>query len=117
MNDALRLGANRRDFASSEARTVAMDTFLVERTRPPHLRPDDPADVAMHCRWAADAYRQAGAFWLGGVVLEDRMLSLAAAEQADDLRAYARTLGIPDDDMSLRRVVRFLGPSLAGPRP
>jgi hypothetical protein len=93
-----------------------MDTFLVERTLPPVFQPQDPADVARHCRWAADAYRQVGGFWLGGVVAEDRMFSLVAAERIEDLQRYCQIMGIADRDVALRRVVQVLGPSLAGPR-
>ena len=93
-----------------------MITFLVERTIPARLHPDDPADVALHCRWAADAYKKVGAFWLGGVVTEDRMYSLVTVEQEEDLRRYCKSLGIPDSDVVFRRVLHPLGPFLAQPK-
>ena len=92
-----------------------MITFLVERVVPPTFRHDDPATVALHARWAVDAYKQVGAFWLGGVVTDNGMFSLVTAEQEADLHAYGRTLGIPDGDMVLRRVIRPLGPFFAQP--
>jgi hypothetical protein len=93
-----------------------MMTFLVERTIPPAFRYEDPDNVALHARWAVDAYRQVGAFWLGGVVTDDGMFSLVTVEAQDDLRRYAASLGIADQDIRLRRVIRPLGPYFAGPR-
>ncbi len=92
-----------------------MQTFLVERTIPPRFDVSDPDMVALHARWAVDAYRQAGAFWLGGVVTEDAMFSLVTAEAAEDLVRYRRSLGIEDRDATVRRVVRPLGPWFALP--
>ena len=77
-----------------------MLTFLVERAVP--ARFDDPDVVALHARWAADAYRKVGAFWLGGVITDDGMFSAVAVEREADLHAYARSLGIPDGEMRLR---------------
>jgi hypothetical protein len=93
-----------------------MLTYLVDRTVPPTFAHDDPAVLARHSRRAADAYRQVGACWLGGVITEDRMYSLVTAERRDDLLAYGRLLGIPADDMVLRQVIRPLGPFLAEAR-
>lgn len=90
-----------------------MQTFLVERTIPQRFDVTDPDQVALHARWAVDAYRAVGAFWLGGVVTEDRMFSLVTAEEEADLRRYATSLGIADVDVTLRRVVRPLGPYFA----
>jgi hypothetical protein len=90
-----------------------MLTYLVERTIPPSFDPADTDQVALHARWAVDAYREVGAFWLGGVVTEDRMFSLVTAEAEDDLRRYCKSLGIADQDVTLRRVVRPLGPYFA----
>ena len=93
-----------------------MQTFLVERTIPPRFDVADPDQVALHARWAVDAYREVGAFWLGGLVTEDRLFSLVSAEQEADLRRYCASLGIADEDVLLRRVVRPLGPFFAMPR-
>ena len=91
----------------------AMKTFLVERTIPPAFRHEDPEIVALHARWAVDAYRKVGAMWLGGVVTDNGMFSLVTAEHEDDLHEYARSLGIAETDMLLRRVIRPLGPFYA----
>jgi hypothetical protein len=93
-----------------------METYLIQRTIPAALKVEDPENVALHCRWAADAYHGIGAHWLGGVVTEDAMFSLVAAERAQDLTRYWASLGIAEADVVLRRVVRPLGPSFAGPR-
>jgi hypothetical protein len=93
-----------------------MLTYLVDRITPLTFAHDDPAVLARHSRRAVDAYRQVGACWLGGVITEDRMYSLVTAERHDDLLAYGRRLGIPDGDMTLRRVIRPLGPFLAEAR-
>jgi hypothetical protein len=93
-----------------------MLTYLVDRTIPPTFAHGDPAVLAQHARWAVDAYRQVDVCWLGGVITEDRMYSLVCAERHGDLVAYGRTLGIPQDDMVLRRVIRPLGPFLAEAR-
>lgn len=93
-----------------------MKTFLVERTIPPRFDVGDPDQVALHARWAVDAYREVGAFWLGGVVTDDRMYSLVTAEVETDLQRYCRSLGIAEGDVVLRRVVRPLGPFFAMPR-
>ncbi len=92
-----------------------MPTFVVERTIPALMRVADRDNIALHCRWAKDAYHQVGASWLGGVITEDRMFSLVVAEQAEDLRAFARGLRIADQDITLRQVVQPLGPFLALP--
>jgi len=90
-----------------------MQTFLVERTIPPRFDVADPDMVALHARWAVDAYHQVGAVWLGGVVTEDRMYSLVTTEAAEDIVRYRRSLGIADKDALVRRVVRPLGPYFA----
>lgn len=93
-----------------------MLTFMTERPIPPRFDVADPENVALHARWAVDAYRQVGAFWLGGVVTEDAMFSLVCAEGAEDLQTYRRSLGIAEEDMRVRRVVRPLGPYFALPQ-
>ena len=90
-----------------------MQTFLVQRTIPEAFRADDPQNVALHARWAVDAYKQVGAFWIGGVVTDDGMFSLVTAERQADLHEYGRLLRIPAADMTLRRVIRPLGPYFA----
>ena len=90
-----------------------MHTYLMERTIPPLFDTADPDQVALHARWATDAYREVGAFWLGGVVTEDRMFSLVTAETEGDLHRYCHALGIADQDVTLRRVLRPLGPYFA----
>jgi hypothetical protein len=93
-----------------------MLTYLIERKIPPAFRHEDPATLALHARWAADAYKAVGAFWLGGVITDSGMFSLVSAEQEADLVQYGRSLGIPDADIVLRRVIRPLGPFSAQPR-
>ena len=93
-----------------------MQTFLVERTIPPAFLHEDPAVLAMHARWATDAYRAVGAFWHGGVITEAAMWSLVSAEAEDDLGRYARSLGIAPDEIVVRRVVRANGPYFAAPQ-
>jgi len=90
-----------------------MHTYLMERTIPPRFDTTDSNQVALHARWATDAYREVGAFWLGGVVTKDRMFSLVTAEAEDDLHRYCQSLGIADQDVILRRVLRPLGPYFA----
>jgi hypothetical protein len=93
-----------------------MQTYLVERKIPPAFTHQDSAVVAQHARWAVDAYKQVGAFWIGGVITDNGMFSLVTAEREGDLREYGRLLNFPDGDMVLRRVIRPLGPFLAEPR-
>ena len=90
-----------------------MQTFILERSIPPRFDPSNADQVALHARWALDAYREAGAVWLGGVVTEDRMFSLVTAEHAADIEGYWRSLGIADSDAKLHKAVRPLGPFLA----
>lgn len=93
-----------------------MLTFLIERKIPAAFRTDDPANVALHARWAVDAYKAVGAFWLGGVVTDDGMFSLVTAERQEDILQYGRSLGFPEGDTILRRVIRPLGPYFAQAR-
>ena len=90
-----------------------MLTFLVERKIPPAFRYEDPANVALHARWAVDTYKQVGAFWLGGVITDNGMFSLVTAEREDAVHEYGRRLGFPPGDMVLRRVIRANGPFFA----
>ena len=76
-----------------------MNTFLVERTIPPAFHSRGPRRRSrMHARWAVGCLpRRPSAFWLGGVVTEDRMCSLVTAEAADDLAPLpAVSCGIAD---------------------
>jgi hypothetical protein len=93
-----------------------MQTFLVERTIPAAFRHEDPAVLAMHARWATDAYKAVGAFWHGGVITETGMCGLVSAEAEDDLARYARSLNIAPDQIAVRRVVRAIGPYFAAPQ-
>ncbi len=93
-----------------------METFLVERVVPPTFAFDDPRELARHCRLAASAYHQIGAFWLGGVITDDGMYSLVSAESEADLRTYWRSIGVADDEIRVRKVLKPLGPFLAAPR-
>ena len=93
-----------------------MNTFLIERAVPAAFRYEEAAEVARHCRWASDAYRSVGAMWLGGVVTDQGMFGLATAESEADLERYRSALGIAESDMTVRRVLRALGPFLAAPR-
>lgn len=92
-----------------------MKTFLVERVIPARLNTESAEDVALHCRWAVDAYRQVGAVWLGGVVTHDRLLSLVVAEQQHDIERYCELLGISPEHVRIEAVIRPLGPFLAAP--
>lgn len=94
-----------------------METFLIERVVPPTFAYDDPEQLARHCRLAADAYRRMGCFWLGGVITNDGMYSLATAESEADLRTYWRSIGVADNEIKIRKVLQPLGPFLATPRP
>ena len=87
-----------------------MQTFLVERAIPPAFNTDDPENVALHARWAAEAYKKVGAFWLGGAVTDKGMFSLVTVEQEADLHEYGRSLGFDEREMVLRRIIRPLGP-------
>lgn len=93
-----------------------MQTFLIERVVPPSLQAYDPAVLALHCRWAADAYRAVGAFWLGGVITDDGMFALVSVEDEADLRTYWRSIGVADDEVKVRRVLAPTGPFLAAGR-
>jgi hypothetical protein len=90
-----------------------MPTFLIERVIPPAFNVTDPDQVALHARWALDAYAAVGATWLGGVVTQGAMFSLATADGAADLQRYRRSLGIDGEAMKVWRVVRPIGPFFA----
>lgn len=90
-----------------------MPTFLLERVVPATFDFNDPDTLARHCRRATDGYLAIGASWLGGVITDQGMFSLVAARSGDDLRRYARGLGVADDEMRLRQVLRPLGPFMA----
>jgi hypothetical protein len=92
-----------------------MQTFLTERTIPPTFDTTDPAQVALHARWGADAYRNVGASWIGGVITADRMWSLVTAEAEEDLDRYRVSIGVMPADMIVRRVMRANGPYFAAP--
>jgi hypothetical protein len=93
-----------------------MQTFLVERTVPAAFRHEDPDTLALHARWATDAYKVVGAFWHGGVVTDAAMWSLVSAESEADLARYAHALNIAAGEIAVRRVVRAIGPYFAAPQ-
>ena len=93
-----------------------MKTFLVERTIPPAFRYEDPAVLAQHSRWAADAYLAVGAFWLGGVITDQGMFGLVCAESEDVIHEYCRRLAIGEDQVKIRTVLGTTGPFHAGPK-
>lgn len=91
-----------------------MPTFVVERVIPPALTVTDPDNVALHSRWAADAYHAAGIVWLGGVATDaGNMYSLVVADSTDDVKRYCASLGIPEADYKVSAVVSTLGPQVA----
>ena len=91
-----------------------MPTFLLERIIPPALNIADPDNVALHSRWAADAYHAAGIVWLGGVATDQgRMYSLVVADSAQDVKRYCAALHIAEADYALAEVVTPLGPQVA----
>jgi hypothetical protein len=87
-----------------------MKTFLLERTIPLAFRWQDPAVLAEHCRWAADAYGKVGAMWLGGVITDAGMFSLVTAESEAVIRNYWRSLDVTEDQARLRTVLGTVGP-------
>ena len=91
-----------------------MPTFLLERVIPAALNVADPEDVALHSRWAADAYQAAGIAWLGGVATDKgNMYSLVVADSAEDIARYCASLGIAQADYTCSQVMTPMGPSVA----
>jgi hypothetical protein len=89
-------------------------TFLVERVIPPAFDIADPAVVALHSRWAADAYQAAGIAWLGGVATDKgNMFSLVVADSAGDIARCCASLGIAEADYKVSEVKAAMGPHVA----
>jgi hypothetical protein len=89
-------------------------TFLLERIIPPALDVADAENVALHSRWAADAYHAAGIAWLGGVATDKgNMYGLVVADAVEDVQRYCASLGIPEADYKVSAVVATLGPQVA----
>ena len=91
-----------------------MPTYLVERVIPPAFDIADPEVVALHSRWAADAYRAAGIAWLGGVATDKgNMFSLVVADGAADVARYCASLGIAETEFKVSEVKTAMGPHIA----
>ena len=94
--------------------TSTVPTFVLERVIPPALNIADAENVALHSRWAADAYHAAGIVWLGGVATDKgNMYSLVVADSAADIARYCASLGIAEADYRCSQVVTPMGPSVA----
>ena len=90
-----------------------MQIFLVERTIPPAFDTTNPDQVALHSRWATDAYLAVNIVWYGGVVAAGRMYSMVAADDETVIERYRVSLGIAMEDMIVRKVDSFIGPAAA----
>jgi hypothetical protein len=90
-----------------------MPTFILERATPTGFDVTDADQIALHSRWATDAYAAVGIAWLGGVATDGHMYSLVVAESDEALRAYCRGLGVPEGDYWIHRVLNPLGPAVA----
>jgi len=89
-------------------------TYLVERVIPPAFDIEDPAAVALHSRWAADAYQAAGIVWLGGVATDrGNMFSVVVANGVEDITRYCAALGIAEVEFKVSEVRAMLGPHVA----
>jgi hypothetical protein len=89
-------------------------TFVLERVIPPALDIADPDNVALHSRWAADAYHAAGIAWLGGVATDKgNMYSLVVADSAEDIARYCASLGIAESEFKVSEAKATLGPQAA----
>jgi hypothetical protein len=92
-----------------------MPTFVLERIIPPAFDIADPDVVALHSRWATDAYHAAGIVWLGGVATDKgNMYSLVvAADDVDAIKRYCASLGIAETDFKVSEVRTAVGPQMA----
>ncbi len=91
-----------------------MPTFVLERVIPPAFNIADPEIVALHSRWAADAYQAAGIAWLGGVATDKgNMYSLVVADSAEDIARYCASLGIAESEFKVSEVKTAMGPHMA----
>ena len=90
-----------------------MPTFILERVVPAGFDPSDNEQVAMHSRWAADAYAATGIVWLGGVAAERTMYSLIVSDTEKRVRRYCTLIGLAPEDYTIRPVIGVLGPFVA----
>ena len=91
-----------------------MPTFVLERVIPPAFDISKPEIVALHSRWATDAYQAAGIVWLGGVATDKgNMYSLVVADDADAIHRYCASLGIKESEYKLSEVKANVGPQVA----
>jgi hypothetical protein len=91
-----------------------MPTYFVERAIPPAFDVRDPNQVALHTRWAADAYQAAGITWLGGVATDaGTMYGLVVAESDSDIERYCASIGVAKQEFKVRKVIAALGPFTA----
>ena len=91
-----------------------MPTFVLERVIPATFDIADPDVVALHSRWAADAYQAAGIAWLGGVATDrGSMYSLVVADSIADIERYCRSLGVADSEFKVSEVKAMIGPHIA----
>jgi len=90
-----------------------MPTFVLERAVPKGFDIADPDQVALHSRWASDAYRAAGIAWMGGVTTPAKMYSLIVADSVADVERYLKILGVPEGDFAFAEVISALGPQMA----
>jgi hypothetical protein len=89
-------------------------TFVLERVIPAAFNIADPDVVALHSRWAADAYHAVGIAWLGGVATDKgNMYSLVVADSAEDIARYCASLGIAATEFKVSEVKATLGPHIA----
>jgi hypothetical protein len=91
-----------------------MPTFLLERVTPPAFDVRNPDQVALHSRWALEAYQAAGLSWLGAVATDGgKMLGLVVADDAAQIHGYCKSLGIAEADYKLSEVIASIGPHMA----
>ena len=91
-----------------------MPTYFVERVIPPAFDVHSPDQIALHTRWATDAYQAAGITWLGGVATDaGTMYSLVVADSDSDIERYCASIGVAKGDFKVRKVIAALGPFAA----
>jgi len=89
-------------------------TYIVERVIPPAFDISSPDQVALHSRWATDAYAATGVVWLGGVATDKgNMYSLVVADDVDAIKRYCVSLGIAEADYKISEVRTMVGPQMA----
>jgi hypothetical protein len=91
-----------------------MPTFVLERVIPPAFDISNPDQVALHSRWATDAYQAASIVWLGGAATDKgNMYSLVVADDVDAIKRYCALLGIQEADYKVSEVRTLVGPQMA----